>query len=321
MNAPKQVHVVFGAGQIGAPLAEMLVKRGHEVRMIRRSAGTAPHGVQLRTGDAGDPTFVAEATHGASVLYHCMNPEYSVATWSRELPRLREALRAAAAHHGARIVLLDNLYMLGRPRGTLLSETSPIDPCSKKGEIRAREWQAWLDTHRRGDARVTCGRGSDFYGPGATQSYFGDAFMPKALGSHVALTLVRLDTPHSYSYTHDIAEGLATLGDAGDDACGRWWMLPCAQAESTQAMIDRLGSAMGHELKLQSMPSIAMKGLSIFMPMMRELGEMGYQWSEPFVADDRAFRRVFGATATTLDAGARAMVEWARQHYAAQMKV
>ena len=321
MSPTSQTHVIFGAGQIGAPLAEMLAKRGHNVRMIRRSPGTAPHGVQLRTGDAGDATFVSEATNGASVLYHCMNPEYSTAAWARELPRLREALRTAAGQHGARIVLLDNLYMLGRPRGTLLSETSPIDPCSKKGEIRAREWQAWLDAHRAGDVRVTCGRGSDFYGPGATQSYFGDAFMPKALGSHTALTLTRLDTPHTYHYTHDIAEGLATLGEAGDDAYGRWWMLPCAQAESTQAMIDRLGSAMGHELKLQSMPSIAMKGLSLFMPVLRELGEMGYQWSEPFVADDRAFRRVFSAKSTSLDDGARAMVEWARQHYAAQLKV
>lgn len=291
--------------------------------MVRRSAGAAPAGVQLRTGDAGDATFVAEATHGASVLYHCMNPEYSTAIWARELPRLRAALGAAAAKANARVVLLDNLYMLGRPRGMMLSESSAIDPCSKKGEIRAQEWQAWLAAHHKGDVRVTCGRGSDFYGPGATQSYFGDSFMPKALGSHVAQTLTRLDTPHTYHYTLDVAAGLATLGEAADDAYGRWWMLPAATAESTQAMLDRLGSAMGHELKLQALPTMAMKGLSLFVPVLRELGEMGYQWSEPFVADDRAFRRVFttAAAPTTLDIGARAMVDWARQHYAAQLKV
>ncbi len=319
MPTPRATHVIFGAGQIGAPLAEMLVKRGHDVRMIRRSPGTAPAGVHLRTGDATDPVFVTEATAGASVLYHCMNPEYSAAIWARELPRMRQALTAAAAKHGARIVLLDNLYMLGRPRGTMLSESSPIDPCSKKGEIRAREWQAWLDVHRKGNALVTCGRGSDFYGPGATQSYFGDAFMPKALGSHTALTLTKLDTPHTYHYTLDVAEGLVTLGEAQEAAYGRWWVLPCAPAESTKAMIARLGDAMGHELKIQAMPSIAMNGLGLFMPVLRELGEMGYQWSEPFVADDRAYRSVFNGTATSLDAGARAMMEWAKQHYAARL--
>src|SRR5690242_15382141 len=223
MSNGRQVHVVFGAGQIGEPLAIALARRGHEVRVVRRSAGMAPAGATLRTGDAGDATFVAEATMGAHAVYHCMNPAYSAATWSRELPRWRTAIATAAARQHARVVLLENLYMLGRPNGTRLSEASPIAPCSRKGEIRAREWQAWLAAHQRGDVMVTCGRGSDFYGPGATQSYFGDAFMPKALGSGVAQTLTRLDTPHTYHYTLDVAAGLAQLGEAPDDAYGRWW--------------------------------------------------------------------------------------------------
>ena len=321
MANDKALHVVFGAGQIGVPLALELVRRGHEVRVVRRSPGNPPAGATLRTGDAGDPTFVAEATQGAAAIYHCMNPNYSASQWSRELPRWRIALLTAAARQNARVVLLDNLYMLGRPNGARLSEASPIAPCSKKGEIRAWEWQAWLAAHHKGDVRVTCGRGSDFYGPGATQSYFGDAFMPKALGSGVAFTLTRLDTPHSYHYTLDVAAGLATLGEANDDAYGRWWMLPAAAAESTQAMIDRLGSGLGQELKVQAMPTLAMKGLALFMPLLRELGEMGYQWSEPFVTDDRAFRDRFASQPTSLDDGARAMADWARQHYAAQHQV
>lgn len=322
MSDPKAVHVIFGAGQIGVPLARLLVERGHDVRVVRRSPGGVPAGASLRTGDAADATFVAEATHGASVIYHCMNPEYSTRAWGEQLPRLRAAMATAAARTHARVVLLDNLYMLGRPEGRLLREDTPIAPCSKKGEIRAREWQAWLASHKGGDVRVVCGRGSDFYGPGATQSYFGDAFMPKALGSGVAQTLTRLETPHTYHYTLDVAAGLATLGDASDDACGRWWILPAAAAESTQAMLDRLGSAMGAELKVQALPALALRVLSLFVPVLRELGEMGYQWSERFVTDDTAFRTRFGgATATSLDDGARAMVEWARMHYAANQQV
>jgi hypothetical protein len=55
------------------------------------------------------------------------------------------------------------------------------------------------------------------------------------------------------------------------------------------------------------------------MPIMRELSEMGYQWSEPFVVDDRAFRTRFAATPTPLEQGVPAMVAWARQHYAASL--
>jgi hypothetical protein len=82
-----------------------------------------------------------------------------------------------------------------------------------------------------------------------------------------------------------------------------------------------LGSALGVELKVQAVPTLAMKGLGLFMPMMRELGEMGYQWSEPFVTDDRAFRGRFGGKPTSLDDGARAMADWARQHYVEQQQV
>ena len=319
MDGPRQVHVVFGAGQIGAPLAERLVDAGHDVRVVRRSPGMPPAGATLRTGDAGDAAFVDEAVRGASVVYHCMNPPYSAGIWEHTLPRWRAAISAAAARAGARVVLLDNIYLLGRPNGQELSENSPIAPCSRKGEIRAREWQAWLAAHHKGDIQLVCGRGSDFYGPGATESYFGDAFMPKALGSGVAQTLTRLDTPHTYHYTLDVAAGLAQLGAAPDGDTGRWWMLPAAPAVSTQAMLDLIGERLGQKLRVQAIPTLAIKGLSLFMPILREVGEMGYQWSEPFVADDRAFRTRFSATATPLEQGVAAMVDWARQHYASSL--
>lgn len=320
MANDRQTHVVFGAGQIGPLLATRLVAQGHDVRMVRRSAGAPVAGASLRTGDAADVAFVTEATQGASVLYHCMNPAYSATEWARTLPRWRAALIAAAARNGARVVLLDNVYMLGRPRGMQLSESSPIAPCSKKGEVRAREWQAWLAAHQKGDVRMTCGRASDFYGPGGTQTYFGDAFMPKAIGAGKAQTLTRLDTPHTYHYTLDVAAGLATLGAAADDAYGRWWMLPAAPAEPTRAMIDRLGSALGQELRIEAIPGFMLKALALFVPMLKELAEMSYQWETPFVTDDRAFRGAFGSEPTPLDTGARAMADWARMHYAARLK-
>jgi len=70
MDSSRQVHVVFGAGQIGATLAERLVRSGHDVRVVRRSPGAPPAGASLRTGDAGDALFVDEAVRGASVVYH-----------------------------------------------------------------------------------------------------------------------------------------------------------------------------------------------------------------------------------------------------------
>jgi nucleoside-diphosphate-sugar epimerase len=97
-------------------------------------------------------------------------------------------------------------------------------------------------------------------------------------------------------------------------------MLPAAPAVSTQGMLDLIGEAIGRKLRVQAVPTLALKGLSLFMPILRELGEMGYQWSEPFVVDDRAFRTRFTTPATPLEQGVRAMMDWARQHYAASLQ-
>lgn len=316
MSTP-QLHVVFGAGQIGPRVASILRAQGHDARLVRRS-GSAPQGIPVLHGDAGDPEFAAEVTKGAAAIYHCMNPAYDSKVWHAELPRLMSSLIRAAGRNGARLVVLDNVYLLGRPAGRKLSEDSPIAPCSRKGEIRARVHHQLVEAGQRGDVRWTMVRASDFYGPGGTGTYFGDAFWPGVFGKNVAQTLVELDTRHTYHHTDDVAAGLAQLGTAPDDVTGRWWMLPCAPADTTRAMVRRLGAAAGRELKVQAMPRWLMSGLALFVPILRELGEMAYQWDEDFVVDDARWRARFGADTrvTALDDGARAMAEWAKGHYA-----
>jgi nucleoside-diphosphate-sugar epimerase len=237
---------------------------------------------------------------------------------SGELPRYASALVAAAGRAKARLVVLDNLYMLGRPGGRPLDEDSPIAPCSRKGEIRARVSEQLMAAHARGAARVVVGRASDFYGPGGTGTYFGDEFWPKALSAGTPLALMRLDTPHTYHYTLDVAAGLAALGEAPDDVTGRWWMLPAAPAESSLAMLARLSRVLGRELKLRNLPPLVLSALGLFVPILRELREMGYQWDEPFVVNDARFCARFPLVPTTLDAGVVAMAEWARRYYAAR---
>jgi nucleoside-diphosphate-sugar epimerase len=70
---PDELHVIFGGGQVGQPLARILGKRGLRVRMVKRSAG-APDGVELMRGDAADANFCRDAARGAATVYHCMNP-------------------------------------------------------------------------------------------------------------------------------------------------------------------------------------------------------------------------------------------------------
>ena len=212
-----ELHVVFGAGQVGFPLAERLLAASKRVRVAKRSSSQLPAGCEVALGDAADPTFCTEAARGATAVYHCMNPPYDARIWADVVPRYMDNLIAASARTGARMVVLDNVYMLGRPRGRALNEDTPMDPCSRKGEIRARAAERLFQAHKRGDVVATSGRASDFYGPGGTLTALGDFFWPRALSGKAAYSPFRLDSIHTYHYIPDVAAGLATLGCAEAD--------------------------------------------------------------------------------------------------------
>src|SRR5262245_6094940 len=109
-----ELHVVFGAGQVGFPLAERLLAAGKRVRIAKRSSGHLPAAAEVSLGDASDQAFCVNAAAGATTIYHCMNPPYSTGIWAELVPRYLENLIAAASRTGARLVVLNNLYMLGR---------------------------------------------------------------------------------------------------------------------------------------------------------------------------------------------------------------
>lgn len=252
------------------------------MRVVKRTAGGAPSGCDVTTGEAADRAFCVAAAAGAATVYHCMNPPYVTRVWADLLPRYMDNLIDASARAGARLVVLDNLYMLGRPNGRPLTEDTPMNPCSRKGEIRARAAQRLFEAHRRGDVRAASGRASDFYGPRGTLTGLGDFFWPRALAGKTSYIPFGLDATHTYHYIPDVAAGLATLGCADDAAYGGPWMLPCAPAESFRTLVRRLADALGREIALAHVPRWILSGAGLFVPIMRELGEMLYQWDEPF---------------------------------------
>ena len=311
----EELHVLFGGGQVGQPLARILLGRGKRVRIVKRSAGGVPEGAELVPGDATNLNFCVEAARGASTVYHCMNPPYYARVWAEVLPRYMENLIAAAGRNGARLVVLDNVYMLGRPQGKPLDEDTQPRPCSRKGEIRARVAERMWEAHRRGEVRATSGRASDFYGPGGTLTHLGDQFWRPVIAGKRGRVLVDPDVIHTYHYVPDVAAGLATLGTASDDVYGRPWMLPCTPAETMRALVVRFSRELGRGIRLMSMPRTVVKILALGVPFLREIYEMLYQWAEPFVISDKRFRERFGQGPEDVGRAAADTVAWAKVHY------
>ena len=307
------LHVILGAGQIGSQVAEVLLARGHRVRIVRRgAAGLARSGLEWVSGDITDGAFADEIARGADVVYDCMNPLYD--QWVERLLPLGDGGLRAARTAGAKLVALDNLYMYGRPSGPMC-EDSPLAPCSRKGALRVELAKMRLDAHQRGDVRVAIGRAGDFFGPNVTLALWGERFMQRVFAGKSGECFGDPDMLHSYSYGADVARALVTLGE-GDVAMGSVWHLPTPPAETTRSFAARLEPALGVPVKLSRVSNLVLRGLGVFVPILREVAEMTYQWEVPYVIDDSRFRAAFGATHTPIDDAISATSAWARHVYA-----
>lgn len=291
--AETQLHVVFGTGSLGLAVMREALRRGHRVRGVSRS-GTAPlpAGAESARGDASDATATRELCKGADAVHVCVAPAYT--DWQSFLP-LQNSIVEGAAAAGARLISSENVYVYGRVDGPMTEDTA-WNPCSRKGAIRVEMNRALLDAHAAGKLRVALARAPDYYGPAATATtIYGERVFWPALAGKPAQVFGKLDALHSLIYVDDFAHGMVTLGER-DEGLGRAWHLPCPPALTQQAMLDTIYRAAGHDkTKVQALPGFMTTALGWFIPIMRELAEMQYQWQRDYVFDCSQFTAAFGA--------------------------
>lgn len=309
MATTEQLHVIFGAGQVGSLLAKALLRRGLRVRLVRRSQQQSDHPLlEVLSADAYDAAQAKAAAAGATVVYQCTNAPYH--EWPTLLAKLVFNIADAAQTAGARLVVLDNLYMIGPLPAGPFGEDQAEQPCSRKGLIRKQISDELRARQRRGELAVVFGRASDFWGPGVAQ---GAMQHPRLLDQLARGATVELmadpDQPHSYAYVPDVAEGLAILGTQAA-ADGRVWHLPMLPARSSRAHLQALADALGHPLELRVLPRWTLGVLGWFSPMLREVKEMIYQFDAPMHPDSRAICAEFGVQPTGFEEQVAVTAAW-----------
>jgi nucleoside-diphosphate-sugar epimerase len=186
MNNDKELHVIFGTGPVGMAVMNELISKGKCVRMVnRRGKANAPVGVEVIPGNAADPNSTRGICKGAAVVYNCTNPPYT--QWPELFPALQAGVLEGAASAGAKLVVMENLYMYGPTSGKILTEDLPFNPTPRKGATRARMAQDLIAAHQSGKVRVTTGRAADFFGPGVMASAAGDRLFYAVLEGKAAL--------------------------------------------------------------------------------------------------------------------------------------
>jgi nucleoside-diphosphate-sugar epimerase len=306
------MHVVFGTGPIGLAVIDVLDEGGQPIRAVNRSGrADVPEGVEVVGGDASDPEFATGVARGATVVYQCLNPPYD--KWPELFPPLQRAVVAAAGAAGARLVTLENLYPYRHDSSRPITETTPEKPRSRKGQVRKQMSDDLRRAHEEGRVQVAIGRASNYFGPrGGAQSPLGDRVVPRILQGKNVTTLGDPDLPHTYSYLPDIGRGLVVLGER-DEAQGEVWHLPNAETTSTTALVELMYDAAGTEGSVGKVPRPALRVISWFNPMLREVMEMLYEFDEPYVVDSSKFTDTFGVDATPAPTAAAETIDWYRR--------
>jgi len=279
------------------------------VRLVNRSGnGRVAPGAELVKGDAMQSEVVRELSHGAAVVYHCANVVYQdqVAV----MPHMQHSMLAGVAASGAKLVVMDTLYMYGETHGQVMTEATPYAATTRKGRMRAQLAEAYLNAHRAGKVQVTLARAADFYGPRVLNSALGDRVFPQALAGKRVQLLGNIDLPHSYSYIGDVARTLAVLGQS-NAAYGRAWHVPVTPpALSQRVMVQLIGQVLGKPVRILAFPKLAIRAFGLFDPFMREFVEMFYQYQEPHIVDASAIAHTFGVEATPVEEAVRTTIRW-----------
>jgi hypothetical protein len=98
------------------------------------------------------------------------------------------------------------------------------------------------------------------------------------------------------------------LGNTSD-AYNQVWHLPTTNQKLTNRQwIELMMSAMKKQKKIQTMPDWMINMLGIFVPILKELQDVGYQFNNDYFFNSSKFNKRFNFTPTSPEEGIKEMV-------------
>jgi nucleoside-diphosphate-sugar epimerase len=261
-------------------------------------------GAISRAADITVPEQATAAVAGADVVFQCAQPGYH--RWPQEFPAMQARAVDAAAAAGALLVVAENLYGYGPAAGPLTQDL-PLSAGTRKGVVRAQMWRDLASAHRAGRVRVVAARASDFFGPGVDGSAVGARFFGALAKGKAADVLGDPDRLHSYTYVPDFAEALVRLSES-PQTWGLAWHVPNSPAITTRQFAGRAAAIAGTTPRLRRLARWQLRLIGTFVPALREMVEMLYEFEQDWVVDSSAYAAALGDHATPLDAALTATI-------------
>lgn len=300
------MQTILGAGGvIATELARVLHSQYKvPVRLVGRTPKAVNPDDELYRADLTVPEQVLVAVAGSEVVYLTAGFEYSAKAWRAIWPVVMQNVIAACQQAGAKLVFFDNVYLYDPAQVPHLTEETPINPISQKGKVRAQIVRMLLDEVQAGRLTALIARAADFYGPNNDKSVLIETVLKNLRQGKAATLLASADKVHSYTFTPDAAAATALLGNT-PDAYGQVWHLPTAPNPLTgKQWVELFAELLGQPPKYSVLPKWLIGLLGWFVPFMRELHEMLYQYNQHYVFDSRKFEQRFNMQPTPYRRGA-----------------
>lgn len=300
------MQTILGAnGVIGNELSKLLPQYTDKVRQVSRHPKKVNASDETFVADLLDAKAVSEAVAGSEVAYLVAGLKYDATVWAEQWPTVMRNAIDACKRHGTKLVFFDNVYAYGKVDG-VMTEDTPYDPCSKKGEVRARIATTLMDEVKRGELQGMIARAADFYGPGALLSLTHATVHERIKANKTPQWIGNATAIHTFTYTPDAGKSLALLGNT-PSAYGQVWHALTSKEPMTGEQYVRLACELaGKPYKIQVAPRWMLGIMGLFVPVLRENMEMLYQFEHDYRFDSRKLEQAFNVHAASYREGIKA---------------
>jgi nucleoside-diphosphate-sugar epimerase len=305
-----KLHTILGAGgAVANQLVPVLTANNEGIRLVSRK-GEASTNAESVAADVTNYEQTLRAVQGSAVVYLLVGLAYDIRVWKESWPKIMTNVINACKENESKLIFFDNVYMYGKVNGVMTEET-PFNPCSKKGEVRTAIATQLLNEMRAGNIQALIARAADFYGPvGFTTSVPNMLVFGNLKKGKKAQWLVNAQVPHSFTYVPDAAKALYLLANR-DDAFGQTWHMPTANDPLTgEQFIREAATDMKARKDYTVIPKWMVQVGGIFNRVLKESVEMIYQSEFPYIFDSTKFNKAFGFEPASYNDGIRETAIW-----------
>jgi len=303
------MQTILGAnGVIARELSKLLPGYNTGIRQVSRNPRKINPSDELMRADLLNYNETEKAVAGSDVVYLLAGLKYDIKVWREQWPLVMKNVIEACKKHNSKLVFFDNAYPYGLVKKPMTEET-PFNPCSKKGEVRAGIATMLLDEVEAGNLTGMIVRGADFYGPGAMLSMTHETVTKRLKANQAPQWIGDPKAIHTFTYTPDAGKCVAMLGNTASSYNQTWHALTSNEKITGEQYVRIACEIAGKPYKIQAIPKTGVWLIGLFVPPLRESVEMMYQFENDFIFDSSKFEKAFNVQAGTYQEGIAATLK------------